>query len=258
MARNPAKYSAPGSYEVKAQRPFDDRMLVNTTADLIDGTSIGNFYYKGMLVVVANDPEVEKNGVYILTNASSLQATQDPANWQKLKEDGSMYVVVDSIDLDNKTYTQGEQTGLIPKTNVFYFVPAAREGDGNVYTEYIFNENWERIGAEDPDLTPFAKITDVEETYATIESLNTTKTEINSTLESETAAREAAVEALDERVAANTETLTNILEEDVVKYEVLPEGVKLATIWGSFADEIVEETPEPEITDETVTEGGNN
>ena len=150
MARNFGIASISTQYEVKVKGPFDARMLVPTKADLYaDDTWSWIQVYKGMIVSVANDPDENNNGVYILKDGSDYGYLQENA-WAKLSGSEEFSNFQEQIEADLTNYISKEEAAEfvkmvivdestpineavpIPEEKTLYF----QKQDGNLY-EYI-------------------------------------------------------------------------------------------------------------------------
>lgn len=150
MARNFGIASISTQYEVKVKGPFDARMLVPTKADLYaDDTWSWVQVYKGMIVSVANDPDENNNGVYILKDGSDYGYLQENA-WAKLAGFEEFSDFQEQIESDLTNYVSKEEAAEFVKmvivdedTPINEAVPTPEEKtlyfqkqDGNLY-EYI-------------------------------------------------------------------------------------------------------------------------
>lgn len=150
MARNFGIASISTQYEVKVKGPFDARMLVPTKADLYaNDTWSWVQVYKGMIVSVANDPDENNNGVYILKDGSDYGYLQENA-WVKLAGPEDFSNFQEQIESNLTNYVSKEEAAEFVKmvivdegTPINEAVPVPEEKtlyfqkqDGNLY-EYI-------------------------------------------------------------------------------------------------------------------------
>jgi len=109
------------NFEPRIASPLDARMLVNEYSDLMNintwNSGDGNSYvYAGMLVVVVNDADVNKNGLYLLLNSNYTI----PSNWMKLGSGENIIGAVDNIyDLININANEG-QLYWVKNVNTIY------------------------------------------------------------------------------------------------------------------------------------------
>ena len=66
MTRKRGLFNIPANFEPLIAEPFDSRIKVSNTTELIDPTTFGDFFYKGMVVSVTDDTDADKNGIYFL------------------------------------------------------------------------------------------------------------------------------------------------------------------------------------------------
>lgn len=123
------------NYELQVAAPFDARSLVKTKAALTDGATWlqadGNMYiYSGMFVAVYDDPDEEKNGLYILTDASLYSFE---SSWEKFVEDKVIKNLQEQID--NIEVSGGGSADVVVKT--FSDLPDV----GNENTTYFVEED---------------------------------------------------------------------------------------------------------------------
>ena len=89
MSREKGISGFSGSFEPQVSMPLDARMVVSSLGDLVLPATWtahdGNIYvYKGMLVVVHSDVNIENNGVYFLKDLPYTIS----ANWVKSGSNG--------------------------------------------------------------------------------------------------------------------------------------------------------------------------
>lgn len=106
------------------------------------------------------------------------KSVNDLVNYYKKSEVDGLINAITTISL--QVVSNKEQ---VTETNVIYFVPA-ENGEENVYDEYILvNDNPEKIGTSEVNLSEYLKKTDAEGTYAKIADIPdisnlATKTEV--------------------------------------------------------------------------------
>lgn len=106
------------------------------------------------------------------------KSVNDLVNYYKKSEVDGLINAITTISL--QVVSDKEQ---VTETNVIYFVPA-ENGEENVYDEYILvNDNPEKIGTSEVNLSEYLKKTDAEGTYAKIADIPdisnlATKTEV--------------------------------------------------------------------------------
>lgn len=171
MARQSGIITISTNYEVKNKAPFDARMLVPTKADLTDGNNwTWNKTYQGMLVSVAQDPETENNGLYLLKDGGYTKLSDgsfyyhylNPESWVKLFSEEEFEIFQTQLAQDLENYVTQDQlnnyaklaVGSLPETgesDTIYFV----ELDGN-WEEYIwYNDQFVMIGSNSGDLSNY-------------------------------------------------------------------------------------------------------
>lgn len=168
MARNFGIASISTQYEVKVKGPFDARMLVPTKADLYaDDTWSWVQVYKGMIVSVANDPDENNNGVYILKDGSDYGYLQENA-WTKLAGPEEFSDFQEQIESDLTNYVSKEEAAKFVKmvivdedTPINEAVPVPEEKtlyfqkqDGNLYEYISYNGVLTVIGSTGGGTTP--------------------------------------------------------------------------------------------------------
>ena len=186
MARQSGMITISTNYEVKNKAPFDARMLVPTKADLIDGSNwTWNKTYQGMLVSVAQDPETENNGLYILKDGGYTELSDgsfyyhylNPESWVKLFSEEEFEAFQTQLTQDLENYVTQDQlnnyaklaVGSLPETgenDTIYFV----ELDGN-WEEYIwYNDQFVIIGSNSGDLSNYYTKEDIDNKLFELES----------------------------------------------------------------------------------------
>lgn len=168
MARNFGIASISTQYEVKVKGPFDARMLVPTKADLYaDDTWSWVQVYKGMIVSVANDPDENNNGVYILKDGSDYGYLQENA-WAKLAGSEEFSNFQEQIESDLTNYVSKEEAAEFVKmvivdegTPINEAVPVPEEKTlyfqkqgGNLYEYISYNGVLTVIGSNGGGTTP--------------------------------------------------------------------------------------------------------
>lgn len=86
MSRNKGTFNFAANFEVLNKAPLDARNMVNTLSSLTDPSSWmdveGNVWlYKGLVVSVSNDPSVNNNGLYFLTDETQYTSLN---YWSKI------------------------------------------------------------------------------------------------------------------------------------------------------------------------------
>jgi len=76
MSRNKGTFNFAANFEVLAKAPLDARQVVDVYSNLTNPSTWldsngNNWLYKGAIVSVSNDPSVEYNGVYFLSDETS-------------------------------------------------------------------------------------------------------------------------------------------------------------------------------------------
>lgn len=117
------------------------------TPDTDPGTPDGPVFY------FANISGTYPNFSNITVNSTLAIIYNTPEGWES----------EDIVSIDTNPFIFTDSLPTIGEENKIYFVPAEKTEDGNLFDEFIWNnDKWERLGSAKVDLTAYAKTEDVE------------------------------------------------------------------------------------------------
>ena len=113
MARIPGTFNFSANYEPRTQAPLDARMTVQFYADLTNPLTWEDFenltwLYNGMIVSVSEDPNPNRNGIYMLLDADNYTI---PSNW--ILSGSGLGTIINIGDGSANVYKETDASGNI-------------------------------------------------------------------------------------------------------------------------------------------------